>query len=654
MKIYNLFSQKILLAGVLAMLNSLPFGQGWGEVSAQSAYPGQFAGKFKIQNEIKSKAQAFDLKDVRLLPSRFEQNMKLDENWIQSIETKSLLHSFRNNAGVFSGNEGGYMVTKKLGGWESLDCDLRGHTTGHLLSAMALMYASTGNEVFKLKADSLVKGLAEVQKALGTSGYLSAFPEELINRNIAGQRVWAPWYTLHKLYSGLIDQYLYCDNELALEVVTKMSDWAYGKLSKLDEPTRLRMIKNEFGGINESFYNMYAITGNKNYEMLAKFFYHNEMIDPLHDGKDELAGKHANTFIPKLLGEARNYELHSEANSKIAAENFWTNVIHNHSFCTGSNSAKEKFFDYRKMSNFLTGYTGETCNTYNLLKLSRHLFCWDASPEVADYYERALYNHISGQQDTASGMVSYFLPLMSGSHKVYSTPQNSFWCCVGSGFESHAKYAESIYFHDDKAVYVNLMIPSALNWKEKQIELKQETAFPENGQTTITITKAKNTSFAIYLRYPSWAKSVKLSVNGRKINVKQKSGSYITISRRWKAGDEVKVDFEMGFSVVSTPDNANKAAILYGPIVLAGEMGTEGFTGSQPFSNPALYNDYYTYDYHVPSDLKTALKLDKNNISSSITRKGQSLEFITSEGYSLKPLYAIHRQRYVVYWDLEN
>jgi DUF1680 family protein len=413
------------------------------------------------------------------------------------------------------------------------------------------------------------------------------------------------------------------------------------------------MIRNEFGGIGETFYNMYAITGDKNYEWLAKFFYHNDMIDPLHDDKDELAGKHANTFIPKLLAEARNYELNSKQNSKIAAENFWHNVTHNHSFCTGSNSQKEKFFDYKKMSDYLTGYTGETCNTYNMLKLSRHLFCWDASPEVADFYERALYNHISGQQDPQSGMVAYFLPLMSGSHKVYSTNENSFWCCVGSGFESHAKYAESIYFQDEKGVFVNLMIPSVLNYKTKNTELKQETSFPENGQTTITITKAdKNAKFAIYLRYPAWAKGVKLLVNGKKVNVKQKAGSYITLTNNWKAGDVIKADFGMELTMVSTPDNPNKASIMYGPIVLAGEMGTEGFTGAQPFSDPTKYNDYYTYDYHIPENFKSVLTIDKANLSKTIIRKGKSLEFTTSEGYLLKPLYSIHRQRYVVYWDL--
>lgn len=640
-------SVKVLVVLMLLATSSL--------IPAQSLYPGQFTNKLKIQNSDGFKARCFELQDVRLLPSRFQDNMKLDAAWMLSLNTKSLLHSFRTNAGVFSGLEGGYKVITKLGGWESLDCDLRGHTTGHLLSALALMYASTGEEVFRMKADTMVNVLAEVQTALNRNGYLSAFGEGLIDRNIQGKSVWAPWYTLHKLYAGLIDQYLYCDNQQALDVVTTMCEWAYVKLSTQDEETRRRMIRNEFGGIGETFYNMYAITGNKKYEWLARFFYHNDRIDPLHDGKDDLAGKHANTFIPKLLAEARNYELNNDPHSKTAAVNFWQNVTHNHSFCTGSNSSKEKFFDYKKMSEYLTGYTGETCNTYNMLKLSRHLFCWEASSDVADYYERALYNHISGQQDPQTGMVSYFLPLMSGSHKVYSSKENSFWCCVGSGFESHAKYAESVYFYDEKGVFVNLMIPSVLNYKAKNAILKQETSFPENGHTTITVIQSdKNSNFAVYLRYPSWASYVRLKINGKEIRVKQKSGSYINITRHWKTGDVIDADFGMELTLAATPDNPAKAAVMYGPVVLAGVAGTDGFTDLQPFSDPEKYNDYYTYDYRVPEGLNNSLTINGTDLSKSLTRIGTELIFRSSEGHILKPLYSIHRERYVVYWDLNK
>jgi len=628
---------------------------GWNTGKAQSVYPGQHNGKIKENITAPLKAYSFDLKQVKLLPSRFRENMMRDSAWMMSIDTKRLLHSFRTNAGVYSANEGGYFTMKKMGGWESLDCDLRGHTTGHLLSALALMYASTGNDAFKIKADSLVKGLAEVQLALGKSGYLSAFPEGLIDRNIAGKGVWAPWYTLHKIYAGLIDQYLYCDNKQALDVVIKMADWAYNKLIPLSDEVRRKMIRNEFGGVGECFYNLYSITGDIKYETLAKFFYHNEVIEPLADDKDELAGKHANTFIPKLIAEARNYELNNDGKSKKEVLNFWNNVVNSHSFVTGSNSDKEKFFDHNHLSEHLTGYTGETCNTYNLLKLTRHMFCWDANPRYADYYERALYNHILGQQDPETCMVAYFLPMLSGAHKVYSTKENSFWCCVGSGFESHAKYGEAIYYHDDNGIYVNLFISSELTWKEKGVKLTQETLFPEKESTILTLHTKNKIKMNLYLRYPSWTKNVVVKVNGKKLKVKQVPDSYIVLNRVWKDGDRIEVTYPMKLRTETTPDNDKKVAILYGPLVLAGEMGTENLIKCAPYSNPNLYNDYYTYNYNVPSSLKTVLNIDKNNIEKDIKRIDGRLRFkAAKENIILEPLYNVHRQRYVVYWDWMN
>lgn len=556
----------LVVAGLLAMSGAL---------TAQSVYPGQHAGKLKRETVAPMKVKSFDLKDVRLLPSRFRENMMRDSMWMASIEVNRLLHSFRTNAGVFAGREGGYMTVKKLGGWESLDCELRGHTTGHLLSAYGLMYAATGSEQFKQKGDSLVNGLAEVQTALG-NGYLSAYPEELINRNIRGTSVWAPWYTLHKLFSGLIDQYLYSDNQKALEVVIRMADWAYHKLKPLDETTRQKMIRNEFGGVNESFYNLYAITGDERHRWLAQFFYHNEVIDPLKELRDDLGTKHTNTFIPKVIAEARNYELTEDENSRKLSDFFWHTMIDHHTFAPGCSSDKEHYFDPARFSKHVSGYTGETCCTYNMLKLSRHLFCWTADAAIADYYERALYNHILGQQDPQTGMVTYFLPLLSGSHKVYSTKENSFWCCVGSGFENHAKYGEAIYYHNDKGIYVNLFIPSVVNWREKGLTLRQETDFPAEETTVLTIRAQNPVETTVYLRYPSWSKGVKVFVNGKKIAVKQKPGSYIAITRLWKDGDRITADYPMCLRVETTPDNPQKGALVYGPVVLAGKRGTEG------------------------------------------------------------------------------
>lgn len=616
---------------------------------AQSAYPGQHKGKIAVEVSAPVKAQSFDLKDVRLLPGRVHDNLMRDSAWMASIQVNRLLHSFRNNAGVFAGLEGGYESVKKLGGWESLDCDLRGHTTGHLLSAYGLMYAATGDELFKLKGDSIVAGLKEVQQALGDDGYLSAFPEELINRNLQGKSVWAPWYTLHKLFAGLMDQYLYADNQDALAIATKMGDWAYAKLIGQPEETRRLMLRNEFGGTNEAFYNLYAITGDERYKQLAQYFYHNDVIDPLAEGNADFGTKHTNTFIPKVLGEVRNYELTTDGRSADISKLFWDEMAHHHSFVTGSSSQKEHYFDPKHFSKFINGYTGETCCTYNMLKLSRHLFCLEASPEIADYYERGLYNHILAQQDPESGMVCYFLPLLSGAYKVYSTPEQSFWCCVGSGFESHAKYAEGIYYHTDNDLYVNLFIPSRLTWADKGLVMSQQTAFPESDLTTFVIEEAPAGKLNLNLRYPAWSGKPEVKVNGKKISVKGNPSSYISIDRRWKKGDKVEVRYPMSLRVEATPDNPDRGAVLYGPIVLAGDLGTEGVI---PFSDPTVRNDYYTYDYKIPAGLDTTLAIDAAKPEASLAKADGALTFTSADGKTLRPLYDTHRRRYVVYWDL--
>lgn len=617
--------------------------------AAQSIYPGQHAGKIKVETAIPLKAKAFDLGAVRVLPGRIHDNIRRDSAWMANISARRMLHSFRNNAGVFAGLEGGYESVKKYGGWESLDCDLRGHTTGHLMSAYGLMFAATGDSLFKHKGDSLVAGLAEVQAALGPSGYVSAFPEQLINRNLKGQGVWAPWYTLHKIMSGLIDQYLYADNSRALEVAVKMGDWAYDKLHRQPEETRQLMLRNEFGGMNEAFYNLYAVTGDKRYKEMGDYFYHNAVLDPLKEGNYDMGTKHTNTFIPKLIGLTRNYELTGDTTSARMAGDFWHTMTVHHCFATGECSQKEHFFDPAKMSKFLNGYTGETCCTYNMLKLSKHLFCQNADPAVADYYERALYNHILAQQDTQTGMVCYFLPLLSGAYKVYSTPEQSFWCCVGSGFESQSKYAESIYFHGDDELFVNLFIPSELDWSDKGLKLRQETAFPSGETTTLHIESAPGHDLTLALRYPGWSGKPVVKVNGKKVAVKGKPSSYIKLKRRWKAGDTVEVTYPMQLHLETTSDDASRAALMYGPVVLAGDLGTDGMEAPAPFSDPTVRNDYYTYDYHIPEGLNTSLDKDL----SKIKRTGKDLEFATPDGRIIRPLYDTNHTRYVVYWNIK-
>lgn len=582
-----------------------------------------------------AQCQPFQMNQVHLLPSRFQENMKRDSAWMMSIPVSSLLQSFRNTSGAFSSREGGYMTVKKLGGWESLDCDLRGHITGHLLSAYATLYAQTGSQAVKVKSDSIVNGLAEVQQAYGRGGYLSAFAEGLIDRNIQGKSVWAPFYTLHKIVQGLIDQYQIAGNEKALEMAKGMGDWAYNKLKPLSEETRKKMIRNEFGGFNEAMYELYALTQDERYLWVARYFYHNEKIDPLKAGNPDLGTNHANTFIPKLLGEARNYELFGAKDSRKAAELlFWT-LVNDHAFVTGELSDKEHLFKPTEQSKHLTGYDGENCCTYNLLKLADHLFSWNPSSKIADYYERALYNHILGQQDPESSMVCYFTPLQTGAYRLYSTRDSSFWCCVGSGFESHVKYASSIYFHSDKDLYVNLFIPSKVDWEGTTFT--QQTSFPQSSTTTFTV-DGNSKQFALRLRYPAWATKMDIKVNGKKVKAVKGTDGYVAISRLWKAGDKIEVQLGMQLREEATKDDASKVALVYGPIVMAGKLDKV----EHPFSDPTKYNDYYTFDFKIPSSVVEKAKYDGLK---SIK------DFKTKAGVELIPFYDAHHCRYAVYWQ---
>lgn len=586
------------------------------------------------------KCQPFKISQVHLLPSRFQENMKRDSAWMISIPVGSLLQSFRNTSGAFSSREGGYMTVRKLGGWESLDCDLRGHTTGHLLSAYATLYAQTGSAAVKAKADSIVSGLAEVQRAYGRNGYLSAFAEGLIDRNIQGKGVWAPFYTLHKIVQGLIDQYQLCGNKEALEIAKGMGTWAYHKLIPLSEETRTKMIRNEFGGFNETMYELYEITRDEKFLQVARFFYHNEKIDPLKNGNPDLGTNHANTFIPKLLGEARNYEMFGAKDSRKAAELlFWT-LVNDHAFVTGELSDKEHLFKPSEQSKHLSGYDGENCCTFNLLKLADHLFSWNPNSKIADYYERALYNHILGQQDPETGMVCYFTPLQTGTYRLYSTRDSSFWCCVGSGFESHVKYASSIYFHSAHDLYVNLLIPSKVDWDGTSIV--QQTAFPQSSTTTFTI-GGKDKDFAFRLRYPSWATKMEIKVNGKKVKAKKGTDGYVAISRLWKAGDRIEVSFGMRLCEEATKDDASKVALVYGPVVMAGKLDAV----AHPFSNPKKYNDYYTFNFKIPAAIIEKAKYD----GLKGIKHSEGLRFQTENGVELIPFYDAHHCRYVIYWS---
>jgi len=631
---------KIFIAALSSFITHSAFGQ----------YVGQYQSEQNRTPEIVAKAKSFDLQEVKLLDSRFKEQMQREGKVLLGLDTRRLLHSWRVNAGILTN-------ARSLGGWEALDCELRGHTLGHVMSALALMYAATGDNAYKNKADTIVSALAECQEALNQNGYLSAFPQNLVDRVINDKEVWAPWYTIHKVMAGLTDIYLYTGDKRSLLIVEKMSDWAYNKLKSLSPDQLAKMERNEFGGMIEVAYNLYAITGNEHDKKLADFFYHHAVLDPLADKNDKLAGLHANTQIPKIIGEARGYELTGDEKQKTIAEFFWQTVIDHHTYATGGNSDDEHFFEPDQISKHITPLTTESCNTYNMLKLTRHLFTWTADVKYADYYERALYNHILGTQDKETGMLAYYMAYKPGSFKVYSTPEDSFWCCMGTGFENQAKYAEGIYYHHDNGLFVNLFIPSVITWKEKNLKVTQNTRYPEDATTHLTIDECPSGNFDFYIRYPQWAtQGAIVKVNGKSVAIGAKAGSFITLTRKWKAGDKIDITYPMSLRLIRTNDNPDMAAIAYGPIILAGDMGTGGIQSPAPFAKGEpreLKND------PIPDDIISTLKTHGQPVNTWLKPiSGVPLNFetngVSARNIKLLPYYEVDRQRYVLYWDIKQ
>jgi len=526
-----------------------------------------------VPDKIAPAAQPFPLEDVRLLDGPFKQAMRLDGDYLLSLETDRLLHNFRVTAGLPS-------TAKPLGGWEAPDVELRGHAVGHYMSALALMYASTGDARFKARAADIVSGLAEVQEAEAKSfhpGYLSAFPESFFDRVEAREKVWAPYYTIHKIMAGLLEVHQLCDNAQALDVVTKMADWVKGRVDRISDERQQAALDTEHGGMNEVLANIYAATGNAEYLRVAHKFDHRKIFDPLSRRVDPLDHLHANTQFPKIIGAAREYELSGDRQYRDIATFFWDRVVHHRSFVTGGNSDGEAFFPEEEFSKHLGASSAETCNTYNMLKLTRHIFEWSPTAEAMDFYERGLFNHILPSQDPETGMVIYYCPLRPGAWKSFSTPEDSFWCCVGTGMENHAKYGDTIYFHDGRSLYVNLFIPSALSWKAHGIEVRQETRFPEEDSTRLTFALREPQRLVLRVRWPAWARNgMQAAVNGEPQTVAGAPGSYVAIDREWKNGDRLEVRLPMSLHTEAMPDDPNVLAVMYGPIVLAGDLGREG------------------------------------------------------------------------------
>ena len=596
---------------------------------------------------VPAKAVPFALKDVRLIQGPFRDAMFRDKAYLLSLEADRFLHTFCVTAGLPS-------VAAPYGGWEAPKGELRGHSAGHYLSACALMYASTEDEKLKAKVDAMVAGLARCQEALPAQGYhqgfLSAYPEEFFDRVDAGKPVWAPYYTLHKIMAGLLDAHQLCGNQQALAVLVKMAEWLKFRVDRLSPEQMQRALGNEHGGMNEVLANLYAVTGNRDHLRLAIAFNHRFVFDPLARGEDKLNGLHANTQIPKMIGAAREYELTGEKEYHDIARFFWERVALHRSYVIGGHSDREHFFPIDQFTQHLGTDTCETCNTYNMLKLTRHLFAWEPSAQLMDFYERALFNHILASQDPKTGQFVYFPPLKPGHFKTYSTPTNSFWCCVGTGMENHAKYADSIFFHSADALWVNLFMSAELNWQDKGLTLRQETEFPEQDRTRLMIKCARPVTLALHIRHPAWAPTMTITVNAKTEQVPSAPGSYATLKREWQNDDLVEVRWPMTLRAEALPGDSNTVALLYGPIVLAGELGTNNLPSPYVRSQGDLA--------HVPDPEAPVLVCEAKDLLSHVKQVAVgSLAFRTQglgkpQDVSLIPFYQMHHQRYTVYWKV--
>jgi hypothetical protein len=607
--------------------------------AGQSYVPVKADKRFKIKPVIPIKAYAFDLKDVKLSDSSpFKQAMDMDAAYLLKLEPDRLLHRFHKNAGLPVKGE-------VYGGWESEG--LSGHSLGHYLSAISMYYAATGNPEFKKRADYIVNELTRCQDARKT-GYVGAIPnEDSIFGNVAKGIIrsggfdlnggWSPWYTVHKVMAGLVDAYLYTGNEKALTVVTRMADWVQTIVGNLTEEQRLQMLNCEYGGMNDVLANIYAITGNRKYLELSRKFNDEFVMGQLAQEIDPMPGKHSNTNVPKAIGAARCYELTGSEKDQTIASFFWKTMAHHHSYVIGGNSNYEYCGKPDKLNDQLSDNTCETCNTYNMLKLTRHLFSWQPAQELADFYERALYNHILASQNPENGMMCYFVPLRMGAHKQFSDEFNTFTCCVGTGMENHVKYAESIYYESyDGGLYLNLFIPSVLNWHEKGIVAEQQTSFPEEGKTRLKFSMKAPVKFRLYLRNPAWAENgVKVRINNEPVEPMKNENGFLIIERKWKNGDEVMIDLPMKLRSENMPDNPDRIAILNGPVVLAAQLGK---TAPDPMLGvPVLL----TGDHNVADWLKPGqypLDFQTNDI-------GRPFDPL------LKPFYKTYEEYYSVYFD---
>lgn len=592
----------------------------------------------------------FSAADIELIDEYLVNATNLEIEYLKSLDVDRLMKGFADQAGVESS-------AKLYGGWES--SAIKGHTLGHYLTAVAQAYEATGDEELLERLNYMTDKLAEYQSP---SGYLAAIPESHYAQIEAGNTsgTWVPWYTMHKVLAGIIDVYQVTGNQKALSVATKLGDWIYGRTSAWTADTQAKVLSVEYGGMNDCLYELYSITGDEKHKEAAHAFDEMKLFESLYNGEDVLDGLHANTTIPKIIGALNRYITVTDDENREyylqVAENFWQIVINHHTYITGGNSEWEHFGKSEVLDAERTNCNCETCNTYNMLKLSRELYKITGEAKYADYYETTFVNAILSSQNPETGMTTYFQPMATGFYKVYSTAETNFWCCTGSGMESFSKLGDSLYYHNSKDIYVMQFFSSSVTWTEKNIKLTQETDIPNENTTTLTVnTLDGGTSDAgIKIRVPEWsAGDVTVKVNGEKTDTVV-AGGLISLENQWKDGDVITVTYEINVTAYSLPDSDNVIAFKYGPVVLSASLGTEEMNNSTTGVNVTVPTKTVTIDEDI-TILDVTVDDWVKNVASNVIKADGRMEFTlkgTDSDLVFTPHYQQYTDRYGIYFYL--
>ena len=624
------------------------------------------------------RATPVPLDRVRLTGGPLKHAQDITATYLLSLDPDRMLAFYRERAGLPKKAEG-------YTGWDGGGRNLTGHIAGHHLSGVSYMYQATGDARFKQRADYIVRELDEVQRKNGDGyagaleGLREAFAKvskgEIKSGGFDLNGLWSPWYTLHKTFAGLRDAYRYTGNALALKVETGFATWAEGVLAPLTDAQVQQMLLTEHGGMNEVLSDLSADTGDERWMKLSRRFEHHAFTLPLKRHQDNLSGKHGNCQIPKLIGSTSRYINTGDTDDLTAATFFYDRVVRHHSYASGGHGLNEYFGPPDVLSTRVDGRAAETCNVYNMIKLSRLLFAIRPDAAYADFHERALFNHILASIDPTDARTSYMVPVGHNEQQEYQDLQRDFTCCVGTGMESHALHGLGVYFESADAVYVNLFVPSTAQTQVHKAQLTMESSFPDGDSATITIALPSPATFTVNVRRPTWAgDGFRIAVNGE--NVAQPalaslsdavaggraggigneadlaSSTYVSLTRAWKSGDVISVTLPKALRLEPTPDNPKVTAIMWGPLALAADMGPRGGrTPENATVTPRIEVPALVSASRAPSEFVTPGSTPGDfTIASGVTRKVSDKS--SAPSMSLAPFYRTHRKRYSLYYDL--